>query len=273
MMAARRLNRQQTGYVLAGSMGLSIAMAFAFFVFAMPSAMFESIVMATGLPSLIAAAQPPLGDTARLAVAGAAGLLAGGATAALFLLADRREESRRERAKPPFSVASDFDLFEAAPAPARAPEHRPAPPPVFELAQEYVMPVEQAEQVVEAPRSAPAPVADQPESGPIFVDFRAFRETPGADVEKAVNASAPQMMPSPKAEAAAAKDVTPTSLKAQPSAPEGDDSIAALMQRLEAGLDRRVEQGKQTAAPPAIPANPSGLRSTLEELRKMAVRR
>ncbi len=37
-----------------------------FFAFAMPAALFERLIGGTGLPSLVPAAQPPLGDTARL---------------------------------------------------------------------------------------------------------------------------------------------------------------------------------------------------------------
>ncbi len=43
-----------------------------FFAFAMPVGLFESLIGATGLPALLPAAQPPLGDTARFAFVGAA---------------------------------------------------------------------------------------------------------------------------------------------------------------------------------------------------------
>jgi hypothetical protein len=39
----------------------------------MPASMLESLVMASGLPAVLQAAAPPLGMTARLAIAGGAG--------------------------------------------------------------------------------------------------------------------------------------------------------------------------------------------------------
>jgi hypothetical protein len=45
-----------------------------FFTFAMPRDLFERLVGATGLPAMVPAAQPPLGDTARIAFVAAAAL-------------------------------------------------------------------------------------------------------------------------------------------------------------------------------------------------------
>lgn len=270
MMTSRRLNRRQTGYVLAGSMGLSIAMAFAFFVFAMPSALFESIVAASGLSSVLAAAQPPLGQTARLAVAGAAGLFAGTAVAVLFLLADRREESRRKTSMRPFSVASDFE--KAHFAPAMAPRIATMAEPVLELAPENVVPAQLQEPAIEQAVQEPEQIVEQVDTGPIFVDFRALRDLQPPVVEKAADA-APPPMPSPRAEAQTAmalESVFP--LPRAAATLEDEESIAALMQRLETGLGRRREQGVENTVPPVV-SNSSGLRSTLEELRKMAIRR
>ncbi|HEX8443101.1 MAG TPA: hypothetical protein VF631_05580 [Allosphingosinicella sp.] len=49
-----------------------------FFAFAMPANLFERLVGATGLPSLVPAAQPPLGETARLGFVAVAALAAFG---------------------------------------------------------------------------------------------------------------------------------------------------------------------------------------------------
>ena len=65
MMATRRLNRHQTNTVLAGAMGFALALAVGFFVIAMPDDIFEALIRATGLPSVLAAAAPPFGQTAR----------------------------------------------------------------------------------------------------------------------------------------------------------------------------------------------------------------
>jgi hypothetical protein len=50
-----------------------------FFVFAMPAALFERLIGATGLAAVVSAAQPPLGDTARLAFVAVAALASFGA--------------------------------------------------------------------------------------------------------------------------------------------------------------------------------------------------
>ena len=54
--------------------------AVAFFFFAMPMVLLEQGVIASGLPTLISAAGPPLGGTARTLVAGMFALLSGGLT-------------------------------------------------------------------------------------------------------------------------------------------------------------------------------------------------
>jgi hypothetical protein len=49
-----------------------------FFAFAMPANLFERLVGMTGLPGLVPAAQPPLGDTARLGFVAVAAVAAFG---------------------------------------------------------------------------------------------------------------------------------------------------------------------------------------------------
>jgi hypothetical protein len=56
---------------MAGLAALSVA----FIAYAMPNALFTDVIQASGLPSLLPAAQPPLGTTARIAVV-AAGAIA-----------------------------------------------------------------------------------------------------------------------------------------------------------------------------------------------------
>lgn len=60
--------------------------AVAFFFLAMPMVLLEQGVIASGLPSLIAAAGPPLGAIARTLVAGSLALLAGATTGAAITL-------------------------------------------------------------------------------------------------------------------------------------------------------------------------------------------
>jgi hypothetical protein len=82
----------------AAVLGAAVAAA----VFGMPAPMLEALVMDSGIPAILTAAEPPLGMTARLAIAGGAG----GAVAlivwfALFLLFGTRGISvARETASP-----------------------------------------------------------------------------------------------------------------------------------------------------------------------------
>jgi hypothetical protein len=68
--------------------GLAAAAA-VFFAFAMPQDMLSQIVGATGLPSLFAAAQPPLGLTARIAIALGGAILTFGLVFFLLRLLDK----------------------------------------------------------------------------------------------------------------------------------------------------------------------------------------
>ncbi|WP_210189351.1 hypothetical protein [Allosphingosinicella indica] len=70
------------GAIDAGMAGFA-ALAVAFVAFAMPGDLFEAAVLASGLPALLPAAAPPLGNTARLGVGAIAALLSFGG---LFLL-------------------------------------------------------------------------------------------------------------------------------------------------------------------------------------------
>jgi hypothetical protein len=88
-------------------------------VVAMPAPMLEALVMDSGIPAILAAAEPPLGMTARLAIAGGAG----GAAAllgwfALFLLLGTRG----------ISVARETAPARAVPVVRRADAHPDAPP-------------------------------------------------------------------------------------------------------------------------------------------------
>jgi len=267
-MASRRPKGRKVGYILAGSMGFMLALALAFFVIAMPADLFERLISASGLPSIISAAAPPLGMTARMIVAGLIALIAHAAVITLFLLLDRDARPKQpERAlEPAFFVPPQFEEISEA---SVAPFPKPA----------------QAEIVDVAFSPLPSPVDSRPaDDAPIFLDFQALRgsrpvETKPTELSewkmvesRRAEASPPASKPLPQAER-----VKPLSSIAMPSPAraheDGDDSIAALMRRLEAGLERRAQAGAQPAQAPKIDRGSQGLHSTLDELRKMAVRR
>jgi hypothetical protein len=135
--------------------GLAAAAA-VFFAFAMPQDVLSQIVSATGLPSLFAAAQPPLGLTARIAIALFGAAITFGLVFFLLRLLDRSglekpvaesedgEAPRRRRdyhpdapVRRPISAARDLGE-PAPPTPPRAPapvwldEAKPEPETVVE---------------------------------------------------------------------------------------------------------------------------------------------
>jgi hypothetical protein len=123
------------------------ALAVAFAAFTMPDALLGRAVEATGLPSVLSAAQPPLGNTARLLLALAGGLLAFAGAFALLRWLDR------------FASRSPALVLDAEPAPEtprvhRADAHPDAPPR---------RPISAARDLGEpAPPSRPKPVQPKP---------------------------------------------------------------------------------------------------------------
>ncbi len=283
MMASRRLNKRQTNAVLAISMGMTIALAVAFFVIAMPRDILEAMVSATGLPAILAGAEPPLGNTARLIIAAFGAGLAGAMVLALFLLTDRQPARKPEKTETGSPFFADFDLrAERMPAPAvkiptftRSATAEPKAHPIetvevteiaepIELTEVFEPPVAKEAETVE-----PGPVASEPveRDGPIFLDFKAIRA-----------AAQPSNDPAPldlgrwtiggTEEPVQSRPITAPALQSGEQ-----ESISDLMARLEAGLERRSVKGTAAAQAPAIDRSGVGLKSTLDELRKMAVRR
>jgi hypothetical protein len=102
---------------LAALAGLSAG----FVAFAMPDSLFSSLVETSRLPDFVAAAQPPLGDTARMAAAGSAFLFTFAAVWALMAALSRLPASRKPEAEPE-SKAPRLRRADAHPdAPARRP--------------------------------------------------------------------------------------------------------------------------------------------------------
>jgi hypothetical protein len=274
----RKLNRRQTNFVLTEMMGVILALAVAFFFVAMPSDVFERLVSVSGLPLMLAAAEPPLSDTTRMIVGALAGSLAGIGVILLFLFIDRRPEQKPETVRP-FFASNDLVPAEAAPIVDAMPLHFPPLQPEV-----VTVPFED----VETPAASEAePARDEP----IFLDFQAIRAANQPVREAPLDLSQWKMvepapvpvpfptqhippqhaMPSPPAAMA-----TPDAALRPISRPDRrveEESIAALMKRLETGLDRRAESGSAATQPPAINRSGAGLSSTLDELRKMATRR
>lgn len=273
------------------------ALAVGFAAFVMPDGILSRIVEGSGLPSILSAAQPPLGTTARAGVAAVAALATFGTVFMLLRMlggsagkAPRREREREREDMLPFEVHEVQDT--SAPRLRRADVHPDAPArrPILaarELGEPDLRPR------APAPVETPPPVAaEEPEpeavevaeveevvdvqvAAPVFDEL----ELSGPDIEMIVAApSAPEVAEAP------APPPAPAEATRAPSEPAADASIADLMARLERGLARRVhrtaapETHEQVRAPEPEPRpvfQPAGddrLRSAIENLQKMAAR-
>ena len=287
---------------LGGPLDLGVAalaaVSVGFVTFAMPDALFSSLVTATRLPELIAAAAPPLGMTARYAVMAASGL-------AVFLivwslLRSLDGASANEAEERPAMREADPD----APRLRRADAHPDAPArrPIFAGADFGEPDRDVYELDSPAPFAGYAPQAEdhfEPEP-----EIESDPAGPAAAVE-----SAPQPAPAgrmPRFLVTDAEEAAPTRDPVLPAArkrpfeavparlPETEatrqtDSIGSLMNRLERGLVEREEPRPAPLAEPDLPEalaaasadpeaslSPEGvrhrLRSAISELNQRASR-
>ena len=260
----RGLPRNAFDLPVAALAGLAIAVI----AFAMPADLLGRLVSATGLPHLVAAAEPPLGLKARgmIGIAGAAA-----AFCLVYMLLRLLDGSGRAKVKSepepeidedmprlrrrdihpdapvcrPISATRDFG--EPAPPPLRLSE--PAPAWFSESAQ----PIEEDE--------LPAPSwADEPETPLELNDHHA----PAWLTEAEPDEAAPE--PEPELE---------TVTRPEPA----DASLPDLMRRLEQGLARRrtpqvfAQPPQQPPAPQVFPeADDDRLQSAIESLQRFAAR-
>lgn len=265
------------------------AASVAFFVAAMPSDLFSAFIETSGLPALVPAAQPPLGSTARLAA-----LIAGGTFGFLAVWmvlgtlsrpAPQRKQSKKVQSEPdrqtprvrradahpdapvPRPIFAGLDLGEPAdernrsialgsrndeiPAPKAPAFAADLPPPVqeeaLELGLENIVPAESGPPRVPNPGryAGPEPVKD-------------LTARPIGD----------QALPAEENEASTAQLIARL-----PLPPARGESVASLVERLDAGL-------AACEWPLAPEADPEGdevssddrLRSAIDELQKMARR-
>ncbi|MFN3944720.1 MAG: hypothetical protein ACK4K7_07310 [Allosphingosinicella sp.] len=231
-----------------------------FIAYIMPDWRLEQFALVSGLASVLSAAQPPLGNTARLAVMVAA---AGGAFVAAFLLlrlADRIGRKPRRAAILP-------EAAEEAPIRRRRFDlHPDAPPrPPVCAARDLGEPETAAPETDAAPEPA-KPFWLPDDFPPVEAEeadrWEAERE-PEAPLE--LHHPAPEPMPAP-AHAAAPMSAP---------APEQPESIAELMARLERGLERKPAPAAAPAEPPApqvFPEADERLQSAIDRLQRMASR-
>lgn len=291
-MASKFLHEAQRG-AGGGSIDLPLALlaglAVGFAAFVIPPDLLASGVEASGLPSILPAAAPPLGTKAQglLAVA-AAGVTFTAVFLLLRMLGGKTEPDR----------ARDLDEPEyQAPRLRRSDVHPDAPSrrPIL-AARELGEPAPAA-----SAAAAPTPFWG-PEDFPAEPEAECVKAEPEVQEEEALDLDGPGIEMLEPVEPASAPGASVAGLAQEgeratvPPAPVEPDepvgpvdgaSIADLMARLERGLARRLQQQVAVAAPPTAPApappspargfaaadgGDDRLRSAIENLQKMAAR-
>jgi hypothetical protein len=269
--------------IAAAVIGLTVAAG----VLLTPTSVLEALVMDSGAPALISAAEPPLGMTARIALALAGGI--GAAILAWFglfvLLGSRTMSLRAER---------PADVTEIVPVIRRADAHPDAPPrpPVLatrDLGTPFLDVRAPASDIVPEAMPEPEPVIrpvgpPPVQSLPADLDMPLAAFDPGA-LRKEPIAPAPPVAPlrwNPRpavfeeTERFETFEITPPVRTAPPApepivqpeaitAPETDATIHALLERLERGVTRR-------GVAPVRQQPEHGLEDALTTLRKLAMR-
>jgi hypothetical protein len=281
------------------------ALSAGFVAWSMPESLFSNLVEASRLPDFVAAAQPPLGDTARLAAVGAAVLLTFAAVWALMAALGRLPASRSPKAKAEADAeAPKLRRADAHPdAPARRPllardlgepldlddfpeaaagdetafteaGHRPLPSFLVPQAPE-------AEPVAEPePDFAQAePEWDEPEPLWIPPEARSAEAEPIFEPQPQPKLEAE---PQPEAEWQPAAEAAPLPISQMAARlpqydEDSDQPLAQLVNRIEFGLSRKrqaLPAAAESVPSEEAPAEPEKvghrLRSAINDLQKIA---
>lgn len=238
--------------------------AAAFLAFIAPDWRIESLVRATGVASVVPAAAPPLGETARLLVAALSGTLAFLA-AWLFLRALDRDLPVRE-GYPAFRKA---DLHPDAPRrrPILAGEEFGAPDDSFLLDRPA------AEVMAPAPDMGPLPSFLAPEAEGRLARSEAYVDTESEGEAEAYPVVEQAYGPAELEPVSKVDPLPPAVVEARfPPTPDSEipseGNVTDLMGRLESALARRGDA-------PAVPGpqNQAALREVLDELNQTLGRR
>lgn len=263
----------------------------------MPIPMLESLVMASGLPAAVSAAAPPLGMTARLAIAGGAGgmVMVFGWLVLFLVLGTRGVTIGRGKAIEADAVPTLRRADAHPDAPARSPllATRDLGTPFLEV----TAPKTEAESGEGrlAPLFAPEPVAELPEEQDLPMDLEqplaAFDPDAIPDVPMPPpvtlpplrRVSRPQVFDTserfetfeltPIRRTPPPQDFTPAPRQREEAItrPETEATIHALLERLEKGVVKRgLASGTET--PPTPRESERGLEEALVTLRNLARR-
>jgi hypothetical protein len=242
----KKHNTSPLDFAMAALAGASVAFA----VFAMPEWRFEQAVGLSGLPLIVPAAQPPLGDTARLLVAAIAGAFAFGLAWLVLRSIGNKPAAPKKRFEP-----VEIDVV---PTIRRADAHPDAP----------------ARRPIFAGLDLGEPIEPEAEREPFFApvaEEAAEEEQPVAEEDY------PCFTPVNEPEEAEELELSKEAVEPQYE----QDSIPHLMQRLELGLLRRERKAENVgnAAPVWSSHAPAEqeriderLRGAIADLQKLAAR-
>jgi hypothetical protein len=263
-----RSNRNRIGSLIDNGVAALAAVGTGFATFAMPDALFARIVVSSHLPDFIAAAQPPLGFKARIAVVAVVAIVVYAFVWTLLRALDNVGRARPAPAVEP--EAPRLRRADAHPdAPSRAPllAGRDLGEPAFPEEAQDPEP-EQFAAFEPEPEAEPLPpfLVPQPEPEPDFV----AEERPEAE-------PAPAAAPEPAPASVEAVQDEQDEQDGNDDSFGGDDSLGNLMQRFETGLSRKQQALAAAPAPAAADAEPAPqervghrLRSAISDLNRIS---
>jgi hypothetical protein len=255
---------QANGRAFDAGLAAFAAASAAFVAFAMPDPLFSGLVEASRLPELVAAARPPLGDTARFAAAAAAVLGVFAAVWALMAALGRRPALREAAPEAVIQV----------PRQRRADAHPDAPPRPPLLARDLGEPLELDEIAPDTAEESPFGEAGHRPLPGFLVPQEAELETVG--LAQPVEAETPPAAEPEREPDAEAVPIGELAARLPETGDESGEPLAQLVNRIEFGLSRK-RQALPAADLPAVESAPLDqekvghrLRSAIADLQKIA---
>lgn len=243
------------------------ALSAGFVAFAMPDPVFSGLVETSRLPELVAAARPPLGDTARFAAVAAALIGAFAAVWALMALLGRKPALREDAPEVAIQV----------PRQRRADAHPDAPPRPPLLARDLGEPLELDEVAPEPAEETPFEEADhRPLPGFLIPQEPELEPEPVAEAEIQAEAEAQPVDPEPEAGTVPIAELAARLPETGREPEEGDPSLSQLVNRIEFGMSRKRQALPAADLAPSEPPSAEQenvghrLRSAISDLQKIA---
>jgi hypothetical protein len=255
-----------------------------FLAFAMPDDLFSRIVVRSRIPEFLAAAQPPLGLEARLAIVCLVAIVAYAFVWAMLRALDKIGASSAVHDSADEQGEFDAPRLRRADAHPDAPARRPLLA-ARELGEPEEELTEPEDWMGDEPATPSAPPASAPPSRPVPAFLVPQDEMPDPVDTVPAEIHAPDFPPTPAAPASVEQVALPAEAGVEEEEPDGSDSeiggesLARLMNRFETGLSRKQQALVPDEGAPANVAAPEGeapgrighrLRSAISDLNRTA---